>query len=177
MRYRPITRHDGVDRLSKFKAHLLLEAHDTFYGDSWNDILGPNLELLWNITLGFCSHETSITKLPREIAALRASEQAKQVEGFVAGVVDRLQNLAPTPPEEPAGWAEFDQALQKIEEGDRAFIAGLKAALGDGLLAFEKYEDRVVEFGSDQLVQALVQIPTVIERYYAGMVDYTTDYA
>ncbi|MCB0172205.1 MAG: hypothetical protein KDJ97_16780 [Anaerolineae bacterium] len=173
MRHRPITRQDGLGHMSKLKAHLLLEAHSIFYSGSWGDILGPTLELLWNITLGFCSHETSIAKLPREIAMIRTSAQAKQAERFVADTVDTLPRLAPTPDEDPAGWAEFDRALQKIEQCDRAFIAEIKATLRDGLLAFEQFEDRVAERGGDQLVQALAHIPTVIERYYAEMVEPT----
>lgn len=173
MRDRSITRHDGLDRLSKLKAHLLLESHAIFYSGSWGDILGPTLEMLWNITLGFCSHETSIAKLPRDIATIRASKQAKQAEAFVANAVATLQRLAPTPDEDPAGWAEFDRALQKIERCDRAFIAGIKSALREGLLAFEQYEDQVVGRGGEQLVQALAHIPAVIERYYAAMVEPT----
>lgn len=164
-----VTRRDRPEMMTKLKAQLLLNSHDTFYKNSLQGILGQKLELLWNITLGFCAADVSITQLPKSIAHVRSSAIASKAEALIAEVNTFLQSLPPTPEDNPEEWARFDHQLQQIEQCDLTLIAHLKLALREGLLAFEQHEDLVVERGGTQLVEALKKIPNIIEHYYTAL--------
>lgn len=164
-----VARPDSPESMSKLKAQLLLNAHDTFYQSSLPDILGQKLELLWNITLGFCADDLSITQLPKAISRLQSSGSAKTAEEQMMQLTDSLQRLAPTPNDDPQAWAHFDRQLQRLEQCDQTFMASLKSRLRQGLLIFEQHEDRVVEMGKIQLVESLQSIPATVERYYIAL--------
>ena len=164
-----VARPDLPESMSKLKAQLLLNAHDTFYQSSLQDILGQKLELLWNITLGFCAEDLSITQLPKAISRVRSSAIAKKAEAQKVQLTDSLQRLAPTPEDDPQEWANFDRQLQHIEQCDQTVIATLKSLLRDGLLMFEQYEARAPELGKIQLVGALKKIPAAVEGYYTAL--------
>ncbi|MEI2581667.1 hypothetical protein [Scytonema sp. PRP1] len=169
LRLMSVTRRDRPEMMTKLKAQLLLNSHDTFYKNSLQGILGQKLELLWNITLGFCAADVSITQLPKSIAHVRSSAIASKAEALIAEVNTFLQSLPPTFEDNPEEWARFDHQLQQIEQCDLTLIAHLKLALREGLLAFEQHEDRVVERGGTQLVEALKKIPNIIEHYYTAL--------
>jgi sulfite reductase (NADPH) flavoprotein alpha-component len=171
-----VARPDPPEAMGKLKAQLLLNAHDTFYDSSVGDILGPKLELLWAIALGFCAADLSITQLPQEIARTRSSPNAQKATEQRVQLTQTLQDLAPTPEEAPQAWANFNRQLQHLEQCDQTFIAALKSRLRQGLVIFEQYEELVIKRGKVQLVEALEGIPTVVEDYYTALsVGYNTD--
>lgn len=45
----------------------------------------------------------------------------------------------------------------------------MKAALRDGLVAFEQHEHRLPELGRDALIGALERMPPVVERYHSEL--------
>lgn len=164
-----VARPDSPESMSKLKAQLLLNAHDTFYQSSFQDILGPKLALLWTIALGFCADDLSITQLPKAIARLQSSAIAKKAADEKVQLVESLQHLAPTPDDDPQTWANFNRQLQHLEQCDQTFVAQLKSRLRQGLLIFEQYEERAIELGKTQLIEALQSIPTVVEDYYTAL--------
>ncbi|NEQ81271.1 MAG: hypothetical protein F6K26_13790 [Moorea sp. SIO2I5] len=165
-----ITRGDAPEKMTKIKAQLLLNSHNTFYSNSLEDILGHKLELLWNITLGFCGEDISITQLPRAIAKERSSAIAKEAEAFMAQVNNRLKSLPSTPEDNLDQWASFNQQLQHLQHCDRALVANFKLTLRDGLLMFEQHEDQVTKLGNQELIKALQQIPKIIQHYYTTII-------
>ena len=164
-----VARPDSPESMTKLKVQLLLNAHDTFYKSSLQDLLGAKLELLWNITLGFCADDISITQLPKAIARVRASAIAKKAEENMAQMTDFLQCLAPTPDDDPQKWASFNHQLQHLEHCDRTVVSALKSLLREGLLMFEQHEERVIATGKVQLVEALQRVPTVVDQYYVAL--------
>lgn len=166
LRHRPLIRTEAPETMSKVKLRLLLDSHEVLYSGSWPQLLGVDLEALWNVTLGFCDHAASISALPQAIARARCSAKARQAESSMADIRTRLTALAAHQAEDPAGWRDLERDLSHLERCDRAFIAALKTTLRDGLIAFELHEHRVIEHGRHELISALERIPQLIDRYY-----------
>ncbi len=165
-----ITRGNAPEKMTKMKAQLLLNSHNTFYKNSLEDVFGQKLELLWNITLGFCADDISITQLPRAITKERSSAIAKEAEAFMTQLSNRLKSLPSTSEANPDEWADFNQQLQHLEDCDRALITNLKLTLRDGLLMFEEHEDSVPQLGNQELIKALQKIPKIIQHYYKTII-------
>lgn len=162
----PVVRGESAGGMSKLVARMLLESHTVFHDVSLKDALGAGLEVLWSITVGFCSRDTSVTALARALAAVRSSDRARAARSLVERLSTRLDGLAPERGHDPEGWAQLERDLQALERCDRALLAAIKASVREGLLSFEAHEARVVERGGDALVGALAAIPPAMARYY-----------
>jgi sulfite reductase (NADPH) flavoprotein alpha-component len=169
LRQLQVARPEQPETMSKLKAQLLLSSHNTFYESSLPELVSQKLELLWNMTLGFCAADVSITLLPKLIAYVRSSAVATKAEAVSAQLAALLQALPSTPDDGPKEWSSFDYQLQHLERCDQTLIGNLKSALREGLLAFEQHEDRVVEEGRTQLMEALKKIPKILEHYYTDL--------
>jgi sulfite reductase alpha subunit-like flavoprotein len=169
LRHRALVEAEAPETMSKLKARVLLESHDVFYRGGFREVLGVRLQTLWNGALGICDHATRITKLPDAITAALSSEQARRAEARTAAMWPRLKELSAHPADDPAGWSQFERDLESIGQADLGFVAGMKAALRDGLVAFEQHEHRLPELGRDALIGALEHVPPFVERYYSEL--------
>jgi len=169
LRHCPLVEAEAPEAMSKLKARVLLESHDVFHRGGFREVLAIRLQTLWNGALGICDHATSITKLPDAIAAALSSERARRAEAWTAKMWTRLKELSADAAEDPAGWSRFEHDLERIAKADLGFIAGMKAALRDGLVAFEQHEHRLPELGRDALIGALERVPPLVERYHGEL--------
>lgn len=57
----------------------------------------------------------------------------------------------------------------EVAQAALGFGAGMKAALRDGLVAFEQHEHRLPELGRDALIGTLERVPSLVARYHAEL--------
>lgn len=111
---------------------------------------GPALTELWEVAAGLFDAETDVTELPRAIAALDTVSAGRSIEAFREAVREGTADPADLQPVA----AELVAAAEEV-------LAGVKAALREGLLPFERHEGAVLAHGAPVLA-ALRTIPPVI---------------
>jgi len=160
-----LTAHDGSQYLNFIKAGLLLEVQQLFLDNYLPQLTGAKLHFLWCITIGLCDAQAQITHLQAELhhveespPALRARQKIAQISVYL----DSAENLSESQ-------SQLSQELAHLQRASLRFIQSLKLKLSGGLKAFEKYEQAVMEKGRQALMEALLSVPVLLERYYEDL--------
>jgi len=161
---------DPADR-SPYKTQLMIQVYKRFLNEYINSLTGEPLELLWAVTSGLCSPGADVSQIRNSVALTRQSEGAQFVEGVVSGLQDWLQNQVR---EEP-GQIDLSRTSKAayfdlLEAEDKVFMRELRMTLLAGIRVFEEFERDTVVMGGKQLVDAVKEISTVLESYYARVV-------
>jgi hypothetical protein len=160
-----LTAHDGSQYLNFIKASLLLEVQQLFLDNYLPQLTGAKLHFLWCITIGLCDAQAQVTHLQAELHTVAESPHAQRAREKIAQLsvyLDSAENLAESQ-------LQLSQELAHLQRASLRFIQSLKLKLSGGLKAFEKYEQAVMEKGRQALMEALLSVPVLLERYYEDL--------
>jgi sulfite reductase (NADPH) flavoprotein alpha-component len=160
-----LTAHDGSQYLNFIKASLLLEVQQLFLDNYLPQLTGPKLHFLWCITIGLCDAQAQVTHLQAELQSVEESPPAQRARKKIAQLsvyLDSAENLAESQ-------MQLSQELAHLQRASLRFIQSLKLKLSGGLKAFEKHEQTVMEKGRQALMEALLSVPVLLERYYEDL--------
>lgn len=148
------------EELTPFKLQFLVEAHRRFLGSYLDGLTDDDLTGLWRTTLGFCAPEEDVRALAAELAALRGEDFAlarrsvAHVRGLLTGDLTAADR------------ARVAALVRGYAAADTAVLRSLKAALADGIRAFEEHEADVVERAGGRLPAAIRAAVGVVGDYY-----------
>jgi sulfite reductase (NADPH) flavoprotein alpha-component len=159
---------DPPDTYPPVKLQYLLEVHDRFVLNYVEGTTGKMLENLWTVTSGICSRDQDVRWIKNEIERIRQGQEADTVKRLSDELQKRINNNI----ERNADEGDPKVKLVKdycslLEAEDKQFLYEMKMALRAGVQVFEKYERDTIGKGSDQLLEAVKEIPKILETYHA----------
>ncbi|MDR3690895.1 MAG: cytochrome b5 domain-containing protein [Fimbriimonas sp.] len=167
---RTLVKGDDANRLSRLKINTLVETHRRFMKNCMEGALDPELMDLWSTTIGLCAPSESVLRLERDLASVvggvNAATAATWVD-HVLSLVDRIDS------DDESVIDELERQFQAIQEIDLTFLFDLKRVIRSCLIVFESYGKDTVARGSQELVETMLTIPPVFERFYESLAEYT----
>jgi len=159
----------GVDDPGAFppiKLQFLLEVHDRFAANYLAGTIGDALVDLWAVTSGFCAPTSDVRWMLNEIAQIEQSREADTTRRFSREIQRRINDVV------ARGADESDPVVALVKDycallhvEDSRYLAEMKMALRQGVMAFEQHESDVVRLGSEQLMDAVQSIPGILASY------------
>jgi cytochrome b involved in lipid metabolism len=150
---RVTTRDEEASALTPYKVRMLADAHTRFIAAYLDGVVGEDLQALWAVTTGLWAPREDVRRIRREVDTITNTPEAHLVRSLG-------QRLA----------VPGAEALcQAIVARDRAFLAGLKSTLRKGVQTFEELEADVMPHGGRRLLEALAEVPSLLQTYYEGL--------
>jgi len=140
---------------SVYRHQQYLQSHARFRRDYQNKMFGEPLHQLWLITASLCDEKASADWMQKQISQIQNSTLAKQFLAHEESLNKKLH--------QPDSDLESDCAL--LETADKKFLHQLKMKLSEGILIFEKYESKTLQYGRKDLMHILKSIPNVLTNY------------
>ncbi|HEX5473726.1 MAG TPA: cytochrome b5 domain-containing protein [Vicinamibacterales bacterium] len=168
---RVTTKGEEASALTPYKVRMLADAHTRFIAGYVDGLVGEDLQALWAITTGLWAPREDVRRIRREVDLVSGTPEAHLVRalGERLAVADHARGTAPEPSPVASVPVWMEALCQTIVARDRAFLAGLKAALRNGVQAFEELEADVMPHGGRRLLEALGQVPSLLQTYYEGL--------
>jgi cytochrome b involved in lipid metabolism len=148
---------------SLYRTQLLLQTHERFLRDYLAKVSGRPLEELWALTSGLCSTQQDYRWMKVQIAEIEASAAAQTVHSLG---VDALAQLSSASLDQSI---KLEKSTSRLSHADREFLKAMKLVLRSGVQIFEKYENQAISHGWSELLEVLLSVPEVLERYYQGL--------
>ena len=159
---------DPPDAYPPIKLQYLLEVHNRFMINYVEGTTGQILENLWAVTSGICSGNQNVRWMKKEIEHIRQSQETNTVKRVSDELARRINDII----ERNAG--EDDPTVKLVKDycamldvEDKRYLHEIKMALREGILIFEELERDTTKQGSERLLEAIKQIPKVLESYQA----------
>ncbi len=163
-----IIANDSPEAYPPIKLQYLLEVHDRFMLNFIAGTTGQILENLWAVTSGLCSQNQDVRWMKNELDRIKHSQEADTVRRLSHELQKRINEIVERQPDEddPTVTLVKDYCtLLDIE--DKRFLHGIKMASRVGVQVFEEFEHDTVRLGSERLLEAIKQLPKVLETYHA----------
>jgi sulfite reductase (NADPH) flavoprotein alpha-component len=144
--------------LTPFKAQYVLEAHRRFLVSYLDGLVHEDLRHLWQLTAGFCDPHVDIRTFDSDLANISARPDVGFVRHSVAAVKELL--LADDDHQRVTALCRLYAHV------DVQLLRDLKAAVLDGIRAFEVHEADVVEQAGAVLLSAARQALGAVSAYY-----------
>ncbi len=160
--------YDPPDTYPPVKLQFLLEVHDRFMLNYVEGSMGTTLENLWAVTSGVCAQNQDVRWVKDEVARIRQTQEADTIRRLSLELQRRIDDIVERQP------GEDDPVVQLVKNycamldtEDKRFLREVKTTLCQGIKAFETFERDTIRLGSDRLMEALRQMPRVLESYHA----------
>lgn len=148
--------------LTPFKAQYVVEAHRRFLVSYLDGLLGDDLRTLWQLTAGFCDPDLDIRSYDADLAAMAARPDARLVRASVSAVKDLLTS-----------GGDVTALCRAYAHHDVRLLRELKAAVLDGVRAFEVHEGEVVERAGATLLASVRAALDAVTAYHRRLADQT----
>jgi sulfite reductase alpha subunit-like flavoprotein/cytochrome b involved in lipid metabolism len=151
--------------LTPFKVQYVLEAHRRFLVSYLDGLMHEDLRTLWQRTVGFCDPHLDIRSFDTDLAAMSERSDVGLVRHSVAAVKELL-----------LGGDDFRRvtALCRVyAHVDVQLLRDLKAAVLEGIRAFEIHEANVVEQARATLLNAAGEALAAVSAYYQRLAEQT----
>ena len=163
-----MTRNDTPDSYSPIKLQFLLEVHDRFFINYVEGTMGSVLENLWAVTSGICSQKQDVNWLRNTVAKIRSTQEADTVQRISDELAARITDVVERQANEDDPTVKLvKKYCALLDAEDKRYLREVKMALRTGIEVFEAYEHDTTRLGSDQLIEAVRQIPRILENYHA----------
>ncbi len=163
-----IIANDSPDAYPPIKLQYLLEVHDRFMLNFVAGTTGQILENLWAATSSICSKNQDVRWIKDEIDQINQSQEADTVRRLSHELQKRINEIVEQQPgeDDPTVTLVKDYcALLDVE--DKRFLHEIKMAARVGVQVFEEFERDTVRLGNERLLEAIKQLPRVLESYHA----------
>jgi len=151
--------------LTPFKAQYVLEAHRRFLVSYLDGLLHDDLRTLWQLTVGFCDPHQDLRAFDADLAALAARPDVDLVRNSGSAVKELLISGEDHP--------RITALCRTYAHVDVQLLRDLKAAVLEGVRAFEIHEADVVEQAGPALLAAIRDTLTAVETYYRRLAEQT----
>ncbi|MFC7484369.1 cytochrome b5 domain-containing protein [Luedemannella flava] len=154
--------------LTPFKAQYVVEAHRRFLVSYLDGLVNEDLRALWQLTVGFCDPHQDIRAFDTEAAAVAARPDVALVRHSVPAVKELLLSG-----EDPRRVAALCRLYAHVDVG---LLRDLKAAVLEGIRAFETHEAAVIEQAGATLLAATNNALGHVSTYYQRLAGQTTSH-
>ncbi|MCB9640671.1 MAG: hypothetical protein H6727_17380 [Myxococcales bacterium] len=145
------------------KLKLALEAHRRTVFVVIPELLGDELLRLWLLTVGLWARTRPLAELTGYIDAVRAAPSAQAAREHVDLLLSRLR-------EDPSQAQELTPLCDALMDANQRMLNRLKSVISEGLAAFEKYETEALSKAGPALVDCLLRLPSLLERFHEELV-------
>jgi sulfite reductase alpha subunit-like flavoprotein/cytochrome b involved in lipid metabolism len=159
------THGEDPAELTPFKAQYVLESHRRFLVSYLDGLVHDDLRALWQVTVGFCDAHLDIRTFDTDLAAMTSRPEAELVRNSVPAVKDLL--LAGDDLRRVAALCRLYAHV------DVQLLRDLKAAVLNGIRAFETHEADVVEQAGATLLAAAREALAAVSAYYQRLAEQT----
>jgi len=167
LKHYALTRDESPASHSPFKLQFMLEVHDRFILNYIDGAMGQPLEDLWAITSGVCAQNEDVRWMHNTIESIRQRQEADTIIRFSNDLAARIQDIAQSgASEEDRKVAFVKECCALMEAEDKRFLQEVKMAVRAGIRVFEMHERDAIKRGSHQLLEAIRQIPRILEAYH-----------
>ena len=154
--------------LTPFKAQYVLEAHRRFLVSYLDGLMHDDLRTLWQLTVSFCDPRLDVRSFDADLAAMSTRPDVGLVRHSVATVKKLL--LAAD------DFRRITAVCRTYMQVDVQLLRDLKAAVLEGIRAFEIHEANVVEQAGATLLNAVRETLNVVSAYYQRLAEQTRGY-
>ena len=163
-----LTYGESPESYSPLKLQFLLEVHDRFMLNYVEGTMGSTLENLWAVTSGICSPTQNVHWLRQTVTGIRSTQEANTVKRLSNELAARINDIVERQPGEDDPTVRLVKAYcTLLEAEDMRYLQEIKMALRAGLEVFEDYERDTIRLGRERLLEAVRQIPKLLESYHA----------
>jgi len=163
-----MTRDETSESYSPLKLQFLLEVHDRFMINYVEGTVGSILENLWAVTSGICSQKQNAHWLRNTVIKIRNSQEADTVSRLSNELATRINDVVERQADEDDPTVKLVKAYcALLDAEDKRYLHEIKMALRAGIQVFEEYQRDTTRLGSDQLMEAVRQVPKILENYHA----------
>ncbi len=168
IRAEPVTYDEaaGAVTQSPYKVQLLLQTHQRFMRDYLAKIVGAPLERLWAVTSGLHAEHHDVRWMARTIGTIEQGAGARALARLEQQIPARLK-ADPDAPPDPQALAWCIAVCDLLEQEDTRFLREIKLALRGGVQVFEQLQTETIAKGGERLLAATMELPGVLEAYYA----------
>ncbi len=152
---------DPPDALTPFKLMLFSKTHDRFTELYYRGLTDPPVCELWRRSAALQNPGANDDWMERELA--RAGESHPGALERARMELHSLWRLAQSSRGDET-WSGARAVIAEVTRSDRAFLAGMKATVREGVQVFERHERAVVEH-ADLLLAALRGVPDIVAAY------------
>jgi sulfite reductase (NADPH) flavoprotein alpha-component len=157
------TEVESPEELTPLKLMLFSKTNDRFVELYYRGLSASPAWKLWEASAALCDPPEDGAWLERELTGLGESH-SRDLER-VRAELRNLWEQARGSRGDDAFWSGARGAVRELSDCDRRFIAGMKAAVREGVQVFERHERNTVEHAGS-LLEALRKVPEVVEIYH-----------
>ena len=152
---------EAAEELTPLKLMLFSKTQDRFLGLYYRGLSDAHVRQLWRST-ALCDPAADGEWMESELTRIDGSDPHELER--VSAELRELWEEARGGRDHAGFWSGARAAVTEVANCDRAFIAGMKAALREGIQVFERHEQATAEH-ADLLLAALRSVPDVIVAY------------
>jgi sulfite reductase alpha subunit-like flavoprotein/cytochrome b involved in lipid metabolism len=151
--------------LTPFKAQYVLEGHRRFLVSYLDGVVQEDLRTLWQLTVGFCDPHLDIRSFDTNLTAMAAGSDVALVRHSVSAVKQLLLSGDDLP--------RIAALCGLYAHVDVQLLRDIKAAVLEGIRAFETHEADVIERAGAALLAAAGEALTAVSAYYRSLAEQT----
>ena len=151
--------------MTPFKAQYLIEGHRRFLVSYLDGLVNDDLRTLWQLTVGFCDPHRDIRSFDTEVTAMSAREDVALVRNSVPAVKELLLGGDDV--------RRVTALCRNYAHVDVQLLRDVKAAVLEGVRAFEVHEADVVEQAGPTLLNAAHAALAAVSAYYQRLAEQT----
>lgn len=169
LRARATTRGEPEAAATPYKSAFTVSAHARFMSSYVDGLVGRDFDRLWSMTCGLCSRDTDVRWGGRAIAALRASDEGRRVDGLptalALGVGAMVERGLDGPVFAGLDAEGFHALCDQLASLDLQFLVEYKRAAREVVMVFERRERETLTRAAGSLLAATRALPGVLARY------------
>jgi sulfite reductase (NADPH) flavoprotein alpha-component len=159
LRYHPLTGNDNGNTLTHQKVELLLETHANFINYYLNAVILPEMQHLWNLSVGLGAPNEPLAIFSNTLHQILTSEAAEKARNKITALAQKLTDA-------PKEATTLNSYLLFFQQTDIELAGALIELVRRGVMLFEEYESEVIQQAGRELVKVLMNILSLIMRYY-----------
>lgn len=154
---------ESPDELTPLKLMLFSKTNDRFVELYYRGLSATPVCELWQALAALSDQPEDGEWLERELTRLAESHShdLERVRAELRNLWERARSRRG----DEIFWSGARTAVRDLSNCDRRFIAGMKAAIREGVQVFERHEQNTVEH-TGSLLDALRNVPEVVETYH-----------
>jgi len=158
---------ESPDELTPLKLMLFSKTNDRFVELYYRGLSASPVWELWQASAALCDPPEDGAWMERELTRLGESHSLdlERVRAEVRNLWEQARGGR-----DDVFWFRARAAVRELSNCDRRFIAGMKAAIREGVQVFERHERDTVEHAGS-LLEALRKVPEVVESYHRELAE------
>ncbi len=156
---------DKAEELILYKMQVTADAHNIFL-HSYLQELFNRLPNLWSVVASMCSLTEDMSALQKQYDILKESEEYEHSAHIIVVLLDDIQIILKEKIALPLCYQHYHKLLDNLLALDQKIISDLKMQLRQGLMAFEKHHDTVLQKGKEELLSSLQETAELFKNYF-----------